>query len=577
MRKTFAVLAAAGLATAGFTAQANAAPCGTIVGDATNGTATSIVVDTTWGGAANPGPICLEEPIYIGDGTVAGATVLEILPGTIVRGQPRRGLPGGLDNNSGALIVTRFSQIDAEGTATAPIVMTTAAVDNNADGVCDDGNGDGFFDPHPGFEDSPAGCVDAGTCVTPETAANAAFCDATPLTSALSPLDADGGDNVSLWGGFAINGNAPTNLAGNSAGGLELGEGVLEGVGLPATPQEFAEYGGPDPHDSSGTVRYVSVRHAGDSITQNNELNGISLGGVGDGTVFEFNEVYANFDDGFEWFGGTVNGNHLAVTYAGDDQFDIDQGYTGNLQYLLAIMPFFNEEDLPPGSNFGSGSGDAVGEWDGVDGGDIRGSQDVDDADEDVRPVPFPQVSVWNLTAIGSTTVGANPAVNPAGTNRGVRMRNGFGGELVNSIIVNTGASPCVDPDTDAAGDSTAGFLTQDNVAAGLVDLRFTLCTTAPAGDAPAGVGNVTAAVGTVLEESDPNHDGSSATGVFPEAGMSETNGYDPRPQVQMAGERPQERSLDRSAAFMGAFEENAAELWTTGWTAAEISNMLSR
>lgn len=574
MRKSLAALATAGLAVGGFATQAGAAPCGTIVGDASNGTATTITTDTTWGGGANPGPICLEEPIYIGDGSPGGSTVLTILPGTIVRGQPRRGPTGTIDDNPGALIVTRFSQIDAQGTATTPITFTTAAVDNNGDGVCDDGNGDTFVDPHPGFVDSPAGCIDAGTCTTSQTAANAVFCDASPLTSPLSPLDADGGDNVRLWGGLAINGNAPTNLAGNSAPGLELGEGVLEGIILPDTPQELSEFGGTDPHDSSGAMRYVSVRHAGDELQVNQELNGVSLAGVGDGTVYEFVEVYANFDDGHEWFGGTVNGNHLVTLYAGDDQFDLDQGYTGNLQFLLSISPFFDQES---GAAFGSGSGDAIGEFDGTDGtGDVRAGRDLADADTSDQPLPMPQVGVWNWTAIGSTTDGANPAVDPASPNRGVRMRNGFGGGIFNSIIVNTGVLPCVDPDTDSAGDAPAGFLVQDNVTAGLVQLRNTTCSTAPAGDAPSDPSN-TVAGGQVLVTEDPNHGASSATGVFPAAGMSETNGYDPRPLVAEAGETPQEKSLDRSATYRGAFEAGAPELWTTGWTAAEISNMVSR
>lgn len=591
MQRSLTALAAAGLAVAGFGTQAHAQACGTIVGDGTNGAEQTLIGAIEWGGAANPSPICLEEPIYIGDGTAANASVLTILPGTIVRGQPRfedaaDATP--LDGNPGAVIVTRYSQINAAGTASNPIIMTTAAVDNNGDGVCDDGNGDGFTDPHPGYQDI-AGCIDAGTCATAEVPANAVFCDATPLVSVLSPLNADGHPNVSLWGGLALEGNAPTNLANNAAVGIDFGTGLLEGVRLPGTPQPLAEYGGPEPHDNSGILRYVSVRYAGDEILPDNELNGVSMAGVGDGTIYEFTEVYANFDDGTEWFGGTVNGNHLVTLYAGDDQFDIDQGFTGNLQFLLAISPFFTDENFV--DDFGSNSGDAIGEWDGVDGNNeavpnIANRADVNDADEDLRPWPFPNSNVWNLTALGGHPDN-NPAVSPvaAGTYRGVRMRHGFAGHLACSIVANTtgGASggECVHTDTDVAGMAPAGFLTQDNVAAVEVTIHDTTCNIAPGGlnldaDNLSGI-TVVAEPTTLILREDPNHDGSSATGIYPEAGMTDTNGYDPRPTNAEDCEVPQEKSLDRSATYRGAFEPGVAELWTTGWTAAEIGNMLSR
>ena len=73
-------------------------------------------------------------------------------------------------------------------------------------------------------------------------------------------------------------------------------------------------------------------------------------------------EVYCNFDDGFEWFGGTVNGKNLAVFFVGDDMFDLDEGYTGVNQFMFGIMPFFNEND---GAAYGSASGDKAGENDG--------------------------------------------------------------------------------------------------------------------------------------------------------------------------------------------------------------------
>ena len=95
-------------------------------------------------------------------------------------------------------------------------------------------------------------------------------------------------------------------------------------------------------------MRFVSIRHAGDEIGNSNELNGLTLGGVGSGTTIENVEVYVNFDDGIEWFGGTVNGKNLHVAFVGDDTFDLDEGYTGVNQFLFGVMPFFNENDGGP-------------------------------------------------------------------------------------------------------------------------------------------------------------------------------------------------------------------------------------
>lgn len=149
---------------------------------------------------------------------------------------------------------------------------------------------------------------------------------------------------MALWGDLVLLGNATTNMANNA--GLGQGLGTVEGLTVPGFPVADATYGGSlgvgDDADSSGSVSYVSVRHAGDEIGNSNELNGVPLAGVGTGTEFHHVEVYANFDDGIEWFGGTVNGHHLQVSQAGDDVFDADQGYRGKNQFLVGIMPNFN-------------------------------------------------------------------------------------------------------------------------------------------------------------------------------------------------------------------------------------------
>jgi hypothetical protein len=558
----------------GFTSSASADSCGTVVGNATDGLPTIITADTIWGGVANPGPICLEEPIFFGDQAPFDPAVLTVLPGTIVRGQPRRGATGSINNNAGSLIITRGSQLIAEGTPTSPIVLTTAAVDNNNDGRADDLDANGFKDPFPGINPASIPNPCTGGCVP-------LFHDDTPTTAPLAPLDTAGFENVQLWGGLAITGFAPTNLGDDE--GVGYGEGVLEGITVPQVPTEQTEYGGLEAHDNSGIIRYVSVRHAGDPIAANNELNGVSLAGVGDGTIYEFVEVYTNWDDGHEWFGGTMNGNHLVTIYAGDDQFDLDEGYTGALQFVLAIMPFFNEDN---GAVYGSGSGDKVGEFDNINSANVNLRRD-DDGTTDGAPWPFGNPYIWNLTAIGSTPDGTNPAVSDAAGNLGIFGTAGFAGQVNNSIVVNTGAGSCFS--CDAAG-AVAGFDCATNATNDLVRMVASVCADTGAanatvianGDAYAEqvLGNATdgdnvATAAEVMVKEDPpatfTGKGNAAGKVAGFAGP-----YDPRPTGTDVGIPPQDTGLDRAATYRGAFENAATQLWTTGWTAANQGGLLA-
>lgn len=154
------------------------------------------------------------------------------------------------------------------------------------------------------------------------------------------PLEANG-----LWGGVIILGSAPVNN--------ENGESFIEGIIL---GEPRATYGGNNPEDNSGILKYVSIRHSGTSLSAGNEINGLTLGGVGNSTVIEYVEVISNRDDGFEFFGGTVNARYLVSAFCMDDAFDFDQGYTGNCQYLVGIqnistgdllMEFSDRENYP--------------------------------------------------------------------------------------------------------------------------------------------------------------------------------------------------------------------------------------
>jgi hypothetical protein len=130
------------------------------------------------------------------------------------------------------------------------------------------------------------------------------------------------------WGGVAILGNAPSSTEnGDKIGNLE---------GIPAD-EGYGEYGGDDAGDNSGVMRYVSIRHGGISIGEGNELNGLTLAGVGNGTTIDHIEIYATLDDGIEFFGGTVNASNLFVYYQGDDGIDIDQNYSGTITDFAVI------------------------------------------------------------------------------------------------------------------------------------------------------------------------------------------------------------------------------------------------
>ncbi|MFW6259383.1 MAG: hypothetical protein ACOC1R_00470 [Tangfeifania sp.] len=138
-----------------------------------------------------------------------------------------------------------------------------------------------------------------------------------------------------LWGGLIILGNAPLNVSG--------GEERVEGI--PYFEQRGI-FGGSDEDDDSGILRYVSIRHGGTNIGEGNEINGLTLGGVGNKTEIDYLEVISNADDGVEIFGGTVNLKNIVVSGCSDDAFDYDLGWSGNGQFWLGIENDFVGDNL---------------------------------------------------------------------------------------------------------------------------------------------------------------------------------------------------------------------------------------
>lgn len=202
-----------------------------------------------------------------------------------------------------------------------------------------------------------------------------------------------------LWGGVIILGNATTNRGERSIEGLSPDNPRVlygPGAGFPV-----------DDDDDSGTLSYVSIRHAGYTRNPNEEINGLTLGAVGRGTTLEYIEVFANSDDSFEFFGGTVNGKYLAGVFGGDDDFDMDIGYSGNLQFLFSIK---NES------------------------GDVGRCIEADGASSPFTATPLTNFTISNLTCIGSG-LGSNPGGSDAG-GPALKLRENLQGFIANSIFV---------------------------------------------------------------------------------------------------------------------------------------------
>lgn len=163
------------------------------------------------------------------------------------------------------------------------------------------------------------------------------------FTSKLGANERDKGD----WGGLILLGNANVNQSSPSI------EGVNPAVTY-GTKNSTANDG-----ESSGTLKFVRIEFAGIALSPNNEVNGLTMGGVGSGTVIENVQVSYNGDDSFEWFGGTVNAKNLISFAAWDDDFDTDFGYTGKVQFGLAVRDPFSADQS--GSNAFESDNDATG------------------------------------------------------------------------------------------------------------------------------------------------------------------------------------------------------------------------
>ncbi len=183
----------------------------------------------------------------------------------------------GTGANATALLVARGATLMAEGTATEPIIFTSIADE-----------------------------IEPGQIASPN------------LDPTLN----------GLWGGIIVLGNAPISA---DAASVQI-------EGIPPSDQNGL-YGGTAADDNSGVLKYISIRHGGANIGEGNEINGLTLGGVGSVTLIENVEIVSNQDDGIEWFGGSVSVTNVVVWNTGDDAIDTDQAWSGTLDNFVIVNP----------------------------------------------------------------------------------------------------------------------------------------------------------------------------------------------------------------------------------------------
>lgn len=195
------------------------------------------------------------------------------------------------------------------------------------------------------------------------------------------------------WGGIILLGNAPTNRPTSPAPIIE------GGVNRP--------YGGTNASDNSGVLKFVRIEFSGIAAEPNSEINGLTLGGVGSGTVIENVQVSYGADDGYEFFGGTVNAKNLISFATYDDDFDFDFGYTGSIQFAVSLR------DKPADTDAANGI-------------------EADNDGSGTTATPYTHPNLSNLTLIGPyDTTGA-----AATHNYSNRWRRGVRFALHNSILM---------------------------------------------------------------------------------------------------------------------------------------------
>lgn len=434
-----------------------------------------ITVNTVWDSDTNNDGVVdkiyfINKAIFVGDLTGASRPTLTIEPGTIVAASGSTSGTNGLD--VGSLVITRDGAINAAGTAEAPIVFTSADEAEFLYNVEIDGGGINTTKPEPIF---------------------------------------DGG----AWGGILILGNAPINFYDSPTN--NVGENAVEGFATNAGGASIL-YGGDDLVDSSGVLRYMSLRFGGFEFAADEEINGLTMAGVGAGTTIEFIEVVGNTDDGFEWFGGNVNTRNLFALYCQDESFDMDEGHQGVHQFFFAVQS--NESDFATEADGGNrtGTGVKTGE-------------------------PLTLSKVFNATYVGAELA-----------NGAFRLKDNFAGQFHNSIFTEIGNDLMRVDDADTAAQVGVNLLFSNNIFNTPGDAQV-------AGEQPTAEAAVLAQSGNQLD-TDP------LLTTLNKDFDGQVIEIDPRPSlVGPAWQGVLTVGAPEAANYKGAF---GAENWLAGWTYAD-------
>lgn len=279
----------------------------------------------------------------------------------------------------------------------------------------------------------------AGSCliVTRGGKINAVGTPTQPIvfTSSATPGNKSTGD----WGGLVIAGNARVNVTG--------GIGTFEGGNLanPDGTTSDGQYGGLNDLDNSGELKYVRIEYAGFPFAPNNELNGLTMGGVGSGTKISYIQVSYGLDDAFEWFGGTVNCDHLVSFRGNDDDFDTDFGFSGKVQFGVALRDTA-VADAVSGANGFESDNDAAGSGNG----------------------PKTRAIFSNFTMVGPRHTGSVSDTNyNKNFKRGAHIRRNSEQSIFNSIFMGWPTGNHIDGDSCHKNADSSLLVMQNNVIAG--------------------------------------------------------------------------------------------------------------
>ena len=279
----------------------------------------------------------------------------------------------------------------------------------------------------------------AGSCliVTRGGKINAVGTPTQPIvfTSSATPGNKSTGD----WGGIVIAGNARINVTG--------GIGTFEGGNLanPDGTTSDGQYGGLNDLDNSGELKYVRIEYAGYPFAPNNELNGLTMGGVGSGTKISYIQVSYGLDDAFEWFGGTVNCDHLVSFRGNDDDFDTDFGFSGKVQFGVALRDTA-VADAVSGANGFESDNDAAGSGNG----------------------PKTRAIFSNFTMVGPRHTGSVSDTNyNKNFKRGAHIRRNSEQSIFNSIFMGWPTGNHIDGDSCHKNADSSILVLQNNVIAG--------------------------------------------------------------------------------------------------------------